>query len=632
MSLTHWLDDLFRGRRFQKKAPRPRSRSGSLTRPSIAEVLEVRTLLSAAPSITNGVVFSTDFESGIPAEMTGPGVIEDSQGFNTGDFLHNTSFPSAATVLTLTDLPEHDSVSLDFLLAIINSWDGATGGASPDFFNVTIDGVTIFSEAFDNIDGNEADQTYVPPAGVLLTPRPLTSVFGPSTSRDALYAMGLDPIFDAIPHTADTLTVEWFANGAGYQGGVNESWAIDEVHVTLGGLHVDGAENQTTVIDVNATDPDGETENGGGLTYSVTGGADQALFSIDADTGVLRFNVAPDFEAPADANADNVYDVEVTVTDAGLLTGTQTFAVNVTDVNDVLIIDDGDAGFAIEKGSWGTGNAGEGGDNRNASIFGGTKVARWAFTDLTPGQYRISATWKPAPGRATDAPYTIIDGSTVLTTVDVNQQQSPTSSAAPTGLQLGLPDSGVQWRDLGGLVTITSDRLFVKLTNVANGYVMADSIRIERVGDTPSPSLIQVIDDSDPGFTIESGTWGTGNAGVNDTNRNASTFGGTKVARWTFSDLVPGQYRVAATWTSHASRATDAPFTVFDGSTLVGTIDVNQQLSPDDFLDAGIDWEELITVNVTGDTLVVKLSNAANGYVTADAIRIERIGDLPSGP
>ena len=42
------------------------------------------------------------------------------------------------------------------------------------------------------------------------------------------------------------------------------------------------AENQTAVIDVQSTDPDGDTE-GAGLTYSITGGADPALFSIDAD-------------------------------------------------------------------------------------------------------------------------------------------------------------------------------------------------------------------------------------------------------------------------------------------------------------------------------------------------------------
>jgi hypothetical protein len=93
---------------------------------------------------------------------------------------------------------------------------------------------------------------------------------------------------------------------------------------------VDAAENQTTVVDVQSTDPDGETEGGGGLTYGLTGGADQALFSIDENTGELAFIAAPDFETPGDADSNNVYDVRVTVTDAGGLTGVQDIAVTVT--------------------------------------------------------------------------------------------------------------------------------------------------------------------------------------------------------------------------------------------------------------------------------------------------------------
>ena len=98
-------------------------------------------------------------------------------------------------------------------------------------------------------------------------------------------------------------------------------------------------ENQTAVIDVNATDANGDTE-GAGLTYSLTGGADVALFSIVSGTGVLTFDTAPDFEAPADANTDNDYEVEVTVTDSTLLTDVQALVVTVTDVLQAPFTDD----------------------------------------------------------------------------------------------------------------------------------------------------------------------------------------------------------------------------------------------------------------------------------------------------
>ncbi|MCH7685495.1 MAG: cadherin repeat domain-containing protein [Planctomycetes bacterium] len=74
--------------------------------------------------------------------------------------------------------------------------------------------------------------------------------------------------------------------------------------------NVSVAENQTAVIDVQSSDPDGETE-GSGLSYSLTGGADQSLFSIVAGTGILTFNSPPDFENPTDAGGNNVYDVQV---------------------------------------------------------------------------------------------------------------------------------------------------------------------------------------------------------------------------------------------------------------------------------------------------------------------------------
>ena len=96
-------------------------------------------------------------------------------------------------------------------------------------------------------------------------------------------------------------------------------------------------ENQTAAIDVAASDPEGETEGGGGLTYSFTtdsGGADNDLFALDAATGVVTFLSAPNFESPGDAGANNVYDVEVTVTDSGPLSDVQTIAITVTNVNE----------------------------------------------------------------------------------------------------------------------------------------------------------------------------------------------------------------------------------------------------------------------------------------------------------
>ena len=68
-------------------------------------------------------------------------------------------------------------------------------------------------------------------------------------------------------------------------------------------------------------------------TFSISGGADAALFQIDANTGELSFISAPNFESPADIGGDNNYEVVVNVSD-GSLPDTQAITVAVQDVNE----------------------------------------------------------------------------------------------------------------------------------------------------------------------------------------------------------------------------------------------------------------------------------------------------------
>ena len=50
--------------------------------------------------------------------------------------------------------------------------------------------------------------------------------------------------------------------------------------------------------------------------------------------GQLRFVAAPDYEAPTDADANNVYQVQVTANDGAGRTAVQNLSVTVTPVND----------------------------------------------------------------------------------------------------------------------------------------------------------------------------------------------------------------------------------------------------------------------------------------------------------
>lgn len=177
----------------------------------------------------------------MPIELTtGEGVIEPVQGFAGlgpsgsqfgGQFLRNAS--TNATILTLTGLPANSAIDIGFLLAVIDSWDGSSSGfPSGDFFTVTVDGAPIFTESFVNSQAGFT-QTYVPPAGGELA-RKVHLCFNSSDHHaDTAYDMGLEPSFQGIPHSASTLTITFVGNGSGYQGGNDESWAIDQLLVSL---------------------------------------------------------------------------------------------------------------------------------------------------------------------------------------------------------------------------------------------------------------------------------------------------------------------------------------------------------------------------------------------------------------
>ncbi len=74
-------------------------------------------------------------------------------------------------------------------------------------------------------------------------------------------------------------------------------------------------ENLGTGIQFKGVDPD----HSGNLKYAIAGGIDSEFFKIDSVSGLLRFKKAPNFEARADSNHDNIYGVLVQVSDGNLV-------------------------------------------------------------------------------------------------------------------------------------------------------------------------------------------------------------------------------------------------------------------------------------------------------------------------
>src|SRR5262245_6294787 len=190
-------------------------------------------------------VFATDFEDGLPPEFSAPGArIEPVQGFGrlgnqtstfSGSFLRYVSAGTSPLTLTLRGLPPHLTVALRFLLAVIHSWDGT------ELLDVRVDGRVLFSKWVKLADGDTSSDR-APRGALLSSGRDLGFSGAYPFHHDPAYPMSADRVFSPIPHSADTLRVTWRIRGeAGlaapmWQGGDDESWAIDNVRVEVSGV------------------------------------------------------------------------------------------------------------------------------------------------------------------------------------------------------------------------------------------------------------------------------------------------------------------------------------------------------------------------------------------------------------
>ena len=119
---------------------------------------------------------------------------------------------------------------------------------------------------------------------------------------------------------------------SGWSGSGNGSTDANAAPSFTSAAAFNAAENQTAVGTVQASDGDGADSVTG---YAITGGVDASKFTIGGATGVLTFNVPPNYEAAADADRNNGYVVVVRATsgaDARVKTAAQTITVTVTDV------------------------------------------------------------------------------------------------------------------------------------------------------------------------------------------------------------------------------------------------------------------------------------------------------------
>ncbi len=164
---------------------------------------------------------------------------------------------------------------------------------------------------------------------------------------------------------------------------------------------VDVLENTTLVGDANATDADGDT-----LTYSISGGADASKFSINSTTGVVSFISAPDFEAPTDADGNNLYQLTLRVSDGKGGLQDRSVTIRVVNVNESFNsapqftnVQEGEIVDVLENTTLvGDANATDAdGDTLTYSISGGADASRFSINSATGVVSFISAPDFEAP-------------------------------------------------------------------------------------------------------------------------------------------------------------------------------------------------------------------------------------------
>lgn len=188
----------------------------------------VATLSSSALAVD----YFQDFEGSIGAEWStsATGVFNGTR--------HLGRFDNATATLTVSGLNLGEVVTLTFDFYAFDSWDGNQGGVGPDRFQVGMNGADVLDSTFSNVSsynqsypdaylgGSHAAQT-----GATDVDQGHGGTLPNGYYGNSLYSFGVgsNPSFTALA-TSSAMTITF--TGSNLQGIGDESWGIDNVHVT----------------------------------------------------------------------------------------------------------------------------------------------------------------------------------------------------------------------------------------------------------------------------------------------------------------------------------------------------------------------------------------------------------------
>ncbi|MCP5144159.1 MAG: DUF4347 domain-containing protein [Gammaproteobacteria bacterium] len=277
------------------------------------------------------------------------------------------------------------------------------------------------------------------------------------------------------------------------------------------------AENNAAVATYSGQDVDLPAQT---LVFSIVGGADQALFSMSPN-GVLAFRAASDFELPADADGNNVYQLTIALGDGAGGSVQQDLAIQVTDINELPTATD--VAYTIERGgslevaasAMTSVVSDPDGDPLQFRILQGPQFAA-AFTFNADGSFSYqhdasthaadSFTYEVSDGRggiasatvsiaapdpntpprlAANGEVTVFEGSTsVISSAQLRVQDNESDSTGITFTVLSLPGQGVLQRD-GQALTVGAtftqaevDAGLLTYTHTPGSNITLDAVRV----------------------------------------------------------------------------------------------------------------------------------------------------------
>lgn len=214
-----------------------------------------------------------------------------------------------------------------------------------------------------------------------------------------------------------------------------------------------------------------------------------------------------------------------------------------------------------------------------------------------------------------------------LVTVTVDGKRPPATAVLDTTADRA---DGYDVAHLGEVhLTAGPHRLRCTASGTGRGGGRLVSLDTLSLIDAPSRADVPgdvVVDNDELGYQVVTGTWSaaTGVAGYRGGNyRTAPAGTGGSAVRWRLPVPCDGVYEVQVSHTAHENRASDAPFTVtYVGGTKVVRVDQRKAGVTEP---RGGSWVPLGRYRMSAGLTTIGLSNAADGFVVADAVRLRRI-------